>query len=332
MWKNVQYATHRMTLRPRRAAGGRRSAADSTTSPEPGAASEIGPGRTRRYTNKRRAIPTCACRPASARGTRRRSPGSAASFPTCSTWRSAAGTTSTRPRTAGRYLERRLPQRDGLLPRRSAALRADSRRRATDGARRYGASWTSSRRPPSRHVHAVHLLERDRASGARGSRAQCRRPGAEDATSPSEAQDQAARGSLPGRRPERRRARSAIKAIRSYFECVNDTSAGSRRHAREAEPKHLEALLQFAERAYRRPLAPTETRGAASASIASLRDEDGLDHEDAMRDIARERADVAATFCYRLDLRRRAGDGSSAALGLRAGQPVELFPVVQHAG
>ena len=50
-----------------------------------------------------------------------------------------------------------------------------------------------------------------------------------------------------------------------------------------AEPKHVEALRKFAERAYRRPLTDEERTGV-SRFYRRLRDEDGLGHEDAVRD------------------------------------------------
>ncbi len=72
MWRNRQYATHRLKLRPRR-----RSKTPTAT----------------------RAIPICRCPRASARGTKRPSPASAPSFPTRSTSPSAAATFPTTPGT-----------------------------------------------------------------------------------------------------------------------------------------------------------------------------------------------------------------------------------------
>ncbi len=50
-----------------------------------------------------------------------------------------------------------------------------------------------------------------------------------------------------------------------------------------AEPTHLEALQDFAARAYRRPLTQAE-RAELLAFYKSRRDEARLDHEEAMRD------------------------------------------------
>ncbi len=54
----------------------------------------------------------------------------------------------------------------------------------------------------------------------------------------------------------------APEAIRDHFERVNDTLRALEKEHVDAEPKHLEALLNFAARAYRRPL----TQGGARRS------------------------------------------------------------------
>src|SRR5205823_6585336 len=48
----------------------------------------------------------------------------------------------------------------------------------------------------------------------------------------------------------------AKDAIREHFQRVNDTIRHVERLRIEAEPRHLDSLLRFAARAYRRPLAP----------------------------------------------------------------------------
>ena len=75
----------------------------------------------------------------------------------------------------------------------------------------------------------------------------------------------------------------------------------------------------------RRPSATSSPR-----STASLREQDGLSHEDAVRDTRRQRPDVAPLLLPRRP-RRRAGRGVAAAVGLRPGQPAELLPLVEHA-
>jgi hypothetical protein len=68
----------------------------------------------------------------------------------------------------------------------------------------------------------------------------------------------------------------------------------------EAEPRHLDALVRFAARAYRRPLAQPE-RDTLLAFYSSLREKSGLTHEEAMRDSIVSVL-MSPYFCYRLDL------------------------------
>lgn len=74
------------------------------------------------------------------------------------------------------------------------------------------------------------------------------------------------------------------EAINDHFARVNSTIRLVERTRLEAEPSHLEALLQFAARAYRRPLAPSD-RSALLDYYRTLREKNGLNHEDAMRDM-----------------------------------------------
>ena len=105
----------------------------------------------------------------------------------------------------------------------------------------------------------------------------------------------------------------------------------------DAEPRHLDALLKFAARAYRRPLSQAE-RDDMLAYYHSLREKNGLTHEEAMRDSIVSVL-MSPEFCYRIDLVddaapkhfRSPPPAGPSALRLRAGQPAELFPVVQHA-
>src|SRR5205085_295132 len=76
---------------------------------------------------------------------------------------------------------------------------------------------------------------------------------------------------------------TAQKAVSDHFEF---TSASVRRveEARKAaEPSHLKGLQDFVERAYRRPLSQAEREGVVRF-YRTLREQDGLDHENAVRD------------------------------------------------
>jgi mono/diheme cytochrome c family protein len=92
----------------------------------------------------------------------------------------------------------------------------------------------------------------------------------------------------------------AIQAIEDHFNSVNDGIRWVEHTREEAAPKQLESFMKFAERAYRRPLAQSE-KDDLLAYYQSLRKETGLDHEEAMRDMV---VDVLMSpdFCYRLDL------------------------------
>ena len=68
----------------------------------------------------------------------------------------------------------------------------------------------------------------------------------------------------------------------------------------DAEPRHLEALLKFAARAYRRPLAPDE-RDEILAYYRELREKNNLTHEEAIRGSIVSLL-VSPDFLYRVDL------------------------------
>lgn len=72
-------------------------------------------------------------------------------------------------------------------------------------------------------------------------------------------------------------------AITDYFDAMNRKIRGIEAVRIESEPKHVAALVAFAEKAYRRPLAAAE-RESVAAFYQTLRDKEGLRHEDAIRD------------------------------------------------
>jgi hypothetical protein len=98
----------------------------------------------------------------------------------------------------------------------------------------------------------------------------------------------------------------AIRAIEDHFRIIGETIRRVERERLEAEPRHVEALGNFAERAYRRPLREEERLGVASF-YRTLRHEDGLGHEDAVRDTVVSIL-MSPNFCYRVDLPGDGGD------------------------
>jgi hypothetical protein len=94
--------------------------------------------------------------------------------------------------------------------------------------------------------------------------------------------------------------REALEAIATYFAGISADIRRVERAWLAAEPRHLKALVEFAERAYRRPLATAE-RDDLLAFYHTLRRQDGLGHEEALRDTL-VTVLLSPHFCYRFDL------------------------------
>jgi hypothetical protein len=92
----------------------------------------------------------------------------------------------------------------------------------------------------------------------------------------------------------------ALAAISEHFQTVNAAIRWAEKARREAEPRQLEAMQELAGRAYRRPLT-AEEKADLTAYYRSLRDKNGLDHEDATRDLLVSVL-MSPDFCYRIDL------------------------------
>ena len=106
---------------------------------------------------------------------------------------------------------------------------------------------------------------------------------------------------------------AAPEAIRAHFQRVNDTLRALEKQHAAAEPLHLQALLKFAARAYRRPLSKAESDDIL-AYYHELREKEGLSHEDAVRDSVVSIL-MSPDFLYRFDLRSAApGTGSVSPL------------------
>lgn len=91
-----------------------------------------------------------------------------------------------------------------------------------------------------------------------------------------------------------------INAVKDFFRFYDEGIHEVEKARLAAEPSHLDALLAFAERAYRRPLS-REERDETLAYYHAARDKDGLDHEAAVRDTVVSVL-MSPDFCYRLDL------------------------------
>lgn len=117
----------------------------------------------------------------------------------------------------------------------------------------------------------------------------------------------------------------AVDAIETYFANMSTDFRWIERAHRDAEPSHLESLITFAEKAYRRPLLAAEREelrgfyhhlragqafqsdsvGNGNAGRRSegpnLQIAEGLSHEDAVRDCVASVL-LSPHFCYRFDL------------------------------
>jgi len=105
----------------------------------------------------------------------------------------------------------------------------------------------------------------------------------------------------------------APEAMRYHFQWINDTLRRIQRMRLDAEPSHVDSLLRFAARAYRRPLATAEQEELRTY-YRTLRQKDGLTHEEAIRDLIVSVL-VSPKFCYRLDLGEAARLSSAKASG-----------------
>src|SRR5439155_5584696 len=127
----------------------------------------------------------------------------------------------------------------------------------------------------------------------------------------------------------------AIRAVEEHFKFVNDGIRVVEKARLDAEPGHLDALLKFAARAYRRPLTKDE-RDDLLAYYRSLRQKDGLTHEDAMRDSIVSVL-MSPDFCYRIDLVEAGGKATAAGVALApqaaraAAPPAGARPLSDHA-
>lgn len=128
----------------------------------------------------------------------------------------------------------------------------------------------------------------------------------EDKHATSEAKVQRLREEYLKKAKEIGASEKALAAIETYFTSINADIRWVESARLAAEPSHLEALQNFAERAYRRPL-KNEEREELVAFYKSLREKEGLNHEEAMRDSIAGIL-MSPHFCYRVDLEPE-GDG-----------------------
>ena len=91
-----------------------------------------------------------------------------------------------------------------------------------------------------------------------------------------------------------------LAAYAAYFDRSTAAIEREDQARREAEPLHRKALIEFAGKAWRRPLTPAEIKDLQT-TYSALRTKDGLSHEDAIRDSV-IRILLSPRFLYRVDL------------------------------
>ena len=97
----------------------------------------------------------------------------------------------------------------------------------------------------------------------------------------------------------------AIAAIEHYFREIDEQIRWVEKARLKAEPGHLQAVLQFADRAWRRALSATQRKDLLNY-YQGLREQDQLNHEEAIQDLI-VAVLMSPHFCFRMDM---AGSGS----------------------
>jgi hypothetical protein len=99
---------------------------------------------------------------------------------------------------------------------------------------------------------------------------------------------------------EQRLSPEALQAIRDYFPAMNARIRALEKAQKAAEPVQLQSLVEFAERAARRPMSSAEKNDLV-AFYRTQRKERQLSHEDALRECI-VAVLMAPSFCYRADI------------------------------
>lgn len=93
---------------------------------------------------------------------------------------------------------------------------------------------------------------------------------------------------------------AALEAIEHYFREINEQIRWVENARLAAQESHLRGAIEFAQRAYRRPLRQPEREGL-KAFYASLRNDEGLSHEEAIQDTIVSIL-ISPHFSYRVDM------------------------------
>ena len=295
IWKNVQYATHRMSFDPAQLQVAGEPPPPPPPDPEPGAGNEFGPGKTRPVKN----VPGDADLVVPA-GERARYEAAFADF--CRVFpdrfymeergRNYFDTSKDR----GRYLNAGYHSLMGYF-RDDAPLSALVLDAA--GQKELDGLWAEldfiASATSRMYMEFYCSGERQRLGQGESDPAEAHPPDQATLTSPRIHELEAAFLRVAGDTNP-----PALAAIREYFTGIDTTLRAVERMHRDAEPRHLAALERFAARAYRRPLT-AEERADLTAFYRTARERDGLDHEAAMRESV-VGVLLSPDLTYRIDL------------------------------
>jgi hypothetical protein len=124
----------------------------------------------------------------------------------------------------------------------------------------------------------------------------------------------------------------AATAIKVHFDRVNAEIRKVEQMHADSEPRHLDALLKFAARAYRRPLTKAEQDDLV-AYYHTLRTKSELTHEEALRDSIVSVL-MSPDFLYRLDLTDETETGGAkvikASNKVKGGEPLSGYALANR--
>ena len=294
IWKNVQYATHRMTFDATQLQVEGEEKQPEPKVPEPGANNEFGPGKTVLIRN-RPGDPDLVV-PA---GERARYEAAFAKF--CRVFpdrfymqergRNYFDTTKDR----GRYLSAGFHSLMGYFRDDQPLyelLLSDDQRKQLD------AMWNDLDFVASASSRTYSQFC---GSGQRGEHSIAQNAGEKPVIDEQDVTSEARIKQLQASYLEKAKGADArgIEAINYYFTWMNDSIRATEKARQEAEPSHLVALLKFASRAFRRPLSKDEQADVLSY-YRSCR-QSGLTHEEATRE-GIVSVLMSPDLCYRIDL------------------------------
>jgi len=118
-------------------------------------------------------------------------------------------------------------------------------------------------------------------------------------------------------------SKDAAEAIRYNFARIDGVLRHVEQERKAAEPRQIQAMLAFAQRAYRRPMTEGEKKDLLTY-YRTLRDKNQLGHEDALRDCVVSVL-MSPDFLYRFDLQSATDSKAKPAAG-KAYAAVPLSP------